>query len=133
MFRKTDREALKINKYGNIWKIKTNLNKFAILRLEVHTEEEMTIGDNILNTKTCGKILGLTITNSAYNKHISERCTQAKRALTKLYRFKNMHTIMKMHIIKSLVLPILEYSPIPTITLAKTQISRLQEKFRIKL
>ena len=70
LFRKTDTEALKINKYENIWKIKTNLNKLKILRLGAHREEEITIGDNILNTKASGKILGPTITNSGYNKYI---------------------------------------------------------------
>ena len=92
---------------------KTNLNKSTIA---TETEEEISIEDNILNTQTSGRILGHTISNTGYGKHIKERYIQVKGALTKLYRFKNVQAKIKIHLIKSLVLPVLQYPPIHTIT-----------------
>lgn len=127
LFKKTDREVSQINRYEEKWKIQTNINKFSILRLGAREEEEIITDEEALNTKTSGKILGLTITNSGYSKHIKERCAQANRALRKLYRFQTMQTKIKTQLIKSLVLPILEYPPIPIVSLSKTQISKLQK------
>ena len=44
-----------------------------------------------------------------------------------MFRFRNLDTRLKLHLVKALVIPILTYPPIPTHTLSKAAISRLQK------
>ena len=123
----TKREIERINSYERNWKIKTSINKFTIIRLGAMTNDPLLIDEDVYYTQNKGKMLGLTITTRGYNTHVNHRTQHAKRTLSKLYRFKNMPVKIKTHLIKTLVFPVLDYPPIPTHTLSKTQISKLQK------
>ncbi|MPC51788.1 hypothetical protein E2C01_045642 [Portunus trituberculatus] len=58
---------------------------------------------------------------------MTQRVVQAKSALTRLFRFRDLATGLKLQLIKALVLPILYYPPVPLHALSKTTISRLQK------
>lgn len=125
--RRTGREIENINIYEENWKIETNINKFTVIRLGSRKNEQIiTHNDNIYETTNKGKILGLNITSSGYNKHIEARKNQAIQTLTKLYRFQNMPTNIKVHLVKTLILPVLDYPPIPTHAMSQNQLSQLQ-------
>ena len=47
--------------------------------------------------------------------------------MQKLYRFREMPNKIKIHLIKTLILPLLDYPPIPIHTLSKTQIRKFQK------
>ena len=115
-----------LSKYEKQWRIKTNENKFTILRLGARTTEDIHANTNIYTIQSKGKTLGLHVTKTGYTEHITQRKQYANRMLSKLYRFYNMPTNIKLHLIKTLILPILDYPPIPTHNLSKTQISKLQ-------
>ncbi len=73
-----------------------------------------------------GTILGLHITQGGYQAHVTNRISYASLQLSKLYRFQSMPTKIKLHLIKTLIFPILDYHPISTHALSKTQLGRLQ-------
>ena len=123
----TQREIEKVNKFERNWKIKTNINKFTIIRLGGIQEDSLIIDDDIYNSQASGKILGLHVTTKGYYNHVTSKVQQAKAALSKLYRFTNMPTNIKTHLVKALILPVLDYPPIPTHSLSKSQLSRLQK------
>ncbi|XP_045105425.1 uncharacterized protein LOC123500936 [Portunus trituberculatus] len=62
-----------------------------------------------------------------YTSHVSQRVARAKSALARLYRFRDLATGLKLHLVKALVLPILSYPPVPLHALSRTAISRLQK------
>lgn len=123
---RTQREIERVNHFEKLWRIKTNTNKFKILRLGTRTGNDIVIDEEVIEFTNEGKVLGLTITTNGYAKHVDTRIIQAKRTLQKLYRFYTMPIHIKTHLVKTLVLPILDYPPIPTHTLSKTQIGKLQ-------
>lgn len=51
---------------------------------------------------------------------------RAKKALKKLWRFKDLPEGLKLHLIKALVLQVLTYPPVPTHAFSKAALSRLQ-------
>lgn len=120
------REIESQNHYERQWKIKTNSAKFTIVRLGSKHQEEIIADDDVHLTSNKGKILGLTITKQGYNEHIQNRRIIALRTLHQLYRFSHMSTKIKTQLVKTLILPILDYPPVPTHTLSKTQIRKLQ-------
>ena len=97
------------------------------MRLGANTREDIITNTDVHRTKYEGKMLGLNITNKGYAKHVLGRISYAKHNLSKLYRFYNMPLKIKTHLVKTLILPILDYPPIPTHALSKTQIKKLQK------
>lgn len=123
----TGREIENINVYEENWKIETNINKFTVIRLGARKNEQIiTHKDNIYETTHNGKILGLNISSSGYYQHIKVRKNQATQTLRKLYRFYEMPTKIKVHLVKTLILPVLDYPPIPIHAMSQNQISQLQ-------
>lgn len=127
MNRKTERDIEKINYFENKWKIKTNLNKFTPLRLGNTNGEPLVVDGDVVEFQGEGKTLGLKVTRTGYIKHIDDRRRRAMSSFIKLFRFKEMSTKIKTHLVKALVLPVLEYPPIPTHALSNRQVSRLQK------
>lgn len=125
--RQTEREILKVNDFEKKWRIKTNLTKFTPLHLGARITNPLIIDEDPIEFKSEGKCLGLLITINGYNKHIQDRNNKALAALKKLYRLQHMPEKIKIHLVKALVLPILEYPPIPTHALSQTQVSKLQK------
>ena len=89
----TEREIERINAFERNWKIKTSVNKFAIIRLGARRDDSLMIDNDIYYTQNTGKMLGLTITSRGYGSHIQQKVNQAKAVLAKLYKFKNMPLI----------------------------------------
>ena len=52
-------------------------------------------------------LLELSVSCRIYTDHVSQGVSKAKSALTKLYRFRDLATGLKLYLIKALVLPIL--------------------------
>lgn len=121
------REIERINNFEKTWKIKTNITKFTPLHLGARITTPLNVNDNPIEFKNIGKCLGLKITNTGYYKHITDRCNSASAALKKLNTLYNMPEKIKVHLVKALILPILDYPPIPIHAMSKTQISKLQK------
>ena len=126
MNRITERETERINDYEKKWKIKTNVLKFTPIPLGTHLYEDLIINEEAVEPQTSGRILGLKINTRGYTTHVSDRKGRAMAALIKIFRFRHMNTHIKLHLVKALVLPVLDYPPIPTHTLSKTQLKKLQ-------
>ena len=78
-----------------------------------------------------GKVLGLSLSRTGIIRHIKEICNKSKAALVELYRFDNLPTKIKTHLIKAFILPILHYPPIPLLNTSKTtqlKLQRIQNK-----
>ena len=124
---KTERAIKIINDYERKWKIKTNVNKFTPLHLGARITFPLNINDEDVELKNKGKCLGLSITKSGYYKHMQERKNIAVASLQKLYELYNMPERIKIHLVKALILPILDYPPIPIHTMSRNQLSKLQK------
>lgn len=55
------------------WKIKTNIDKFPIIRLGANRNVQIIIDQDAYMTQNQGRILGLKVTRQGYTKHIEER------------------------------------------------------------
>lgn len=124
--RETIRNINQINKFEEKWKITTNTTKFTVMRIGAKTHEDIITDTDTHRTQSQGRALGLKITNSGYTRHVQERRNLASHNLTKLKRFHQMPTKIKTHLVKALILPILDYPPVPIHALSNTQISTLQ-------
>lgn len=123
---RTTREIKYINDYEKRWRIKTNMTKFTPIRIGQKTGVPLTVDEEPVEFHTLGKALGLKITRTGYSRHIQERRGKAMSALIKLFRFRALPIRIKCNLVKTLVLPVLDYPPVPIHTLSKTQISKLQ-------
>ncbi len=108
-------------------KIKKNVHKFTPLHLAAKRTFPLHINEEEVQLKNKGKCLGLTITTSGYYKHIQQRKNIAGSALNKLYKLYNMPENIEIRLVKTLILPILDYPPIPIHTMSKNQTSKLQK------
>lgn len=113
MKRRTIRAIEEINEYEKKWKIKTNANKFQVLHISKHNPLPFIIAGRNINYSNSGKILGLKINKTGIIPHINERKNLATVALKKIKRFSKLNSKTKLHLYKALVLPHLEYPPIP--------------------
>ena len=109
------------------WKIKTNKEKFKIVPITVKKKNDIVIDGTQLEYATHAKVLGLTIGRTGITKHVEELVEKGRRTLKELYRFYNLPTNIKIHLIKAFIIPILQYPPIPLITISKTNTNKLQK------
>lgn len=123
---RTEREISIVNNYESKWKIKTNVNKFTPLGLGSRRNPPLYINGEETDFSNHGKSLGLHITNTGYTRHIRERKHQGEAALKKLYRFRHLPISIKVHLVKVMVIPTIDYPPIPMHTLSTTQLRKLQ-------
>lgn len=77
-------------------------------------------------TQTKGKVLGLTIGRTGITQHVYETHNKGKTALKEIRRFKSLPINIKLHLIKAYILPVLQYTPIPLVTLGKCNERKLQ-------
>ena len=124
--RRAERAIEDLNRYEARWKIQTNITKFSPLALGSRNNPPLEINGNQTEYRNGGKVLGLKINNRGYYSHVTERKQQGERALKKLFRFRNLPTKIKVHLVKAMVIPTLEYPPIPIHSLSKNQIIKLQ-------
>ena len=126
MVNRTVSEIQKINEFERLWKIKTNKNKFKIVPICVKKKFDITIDGNVIPYSNYGKVLGVKIGTSGYNKHIQETADKGKRALRELQRFYDLPHRIKLHLVKAFIRPILTYAPIPSITVSNSNLKKLQ-------
>lgn len=69
----------------------------------------------------------MTSNRRGIEPHIKNINNQALGALTDLRYFKSLPTNIQLHLIKTLVIPILQYPPIQLITTSITNMIRLQK------
>ena len=122
----TQREIATVNKYEEQWKIKTNINKFTPLHIACKTNEPLNINGREIPFCEEGTSLGLTISNG-YISHVKSRKIKADVALNKIYRLKGLPENIKIHLVKALILPIIQYPPIPLHAISDNQLSKLQK------
>ena len=122
-------EIEKINQYEKTWKIQTNVNKFTIVPIMRHMGNQGITLNNGINIQYKNKVnvLGLEIKRTGYAKGQENRIAQAKYQIRKIRRFHQLSTKTKSHLIKALILPILQYPITPTVTLSTTRIKTLQK------
>lgn len=125
--RSTGREIERINAFEEEWKIHTNINKFTVIPMATKRPADLLVDEELVDFSPHGTMLGLKISNRGYTTHITARVGQAKDALVKLYRFRDLDCKIKLHLVKALILPVLTYPPIPLHTMSRTAISRLQK------
>ena len=123
---RTAREIERINTYENMWKIKTNINKFQLLSVSSTKPKAVIANGNNIPFKNKIKILGLTLTTRGLSNHISQRKSQADHQLLKLKRFKKLDPKIKYRLYTTMIRPILEYPAIPTCVTSKAGIKKLQ-------
>ncbi len=120
------REIERVNKFEKKWKIRTNMTKFTLIPLAAKKTKDVIADGELLEFAGRGKILGMSINTQGYNKHVSDTVNKGKRALSELYKFKNLPSKLKLHLIRAYVLPILEYPVIPIATCSKAQLLKIQ-------
>lgn len=123
---RTGREIARVNAFEEEWRIRTNLNKFAVVPLATRNPAPLLVNEDPVDFSPRGRLLGLQISGRGYTSHVTNRVKQARRTLGALYRFRDLDRGLKLHLIKTLVIPVLTYPPVPIHALSRSVISRLQ-------
>ena len=118
---KLEREITRINTFEKRWKIKTNEDKFTIIPIAQYKTEQISINGKNLNTSKQGKFLGLKVQSTGLVGHATEKVKKGKTVMTNLTRFRNLTTKLKTTLVKTLLIPVLEYPPVPLCALSKAQ------------
>lgn len=87
------------------------------------------INDGQIPFSDCGKVLGVKIWTTGYNKHVHEISQKGKLALRELWRFYTLPHNIKPHLIKAFIRPQITYAPIPMVTISNTN---LKNYYKIK-
>ena len=83
-------------------------------------------GQTITHRKQC-RVLSHTVTSTGLIvKHVNDKKLKANLALTSLNRFWHFTERLKLYLVKTKILPILDYSPIPTHAASRTKMLELQ-------
>ncbi len=88
------------------------------------------MGKNI-NTSKDGKLLGLKLQVTGFTGHTADKIKKGKGILTKLRRFRNLTPKLKTTLVKTLLIPVIEYPPIPICSTSKTQKINMQKVLNI--
>ena len=124
---KVEREIERINKYERKWKIQTSEEKFKIVPLAQYKTKQITINDKNYNTSKDGKFLGLKLSVTGLSRHVTEKIKKGNGILGRLKRFRNLTPKIKTTLIKTLLIPVIEYPPIPLCSVAKTNKINMQK------
>ena len=121
------REASRLNHFERTWKIQTNIEKFTLVALGRKNPNDIQIEGNIIAHKQRCRILGHTLTSTGMIiQHVNSKIIQGTVALTSLRRFWHFPERLKLYLVKTKILPILDYSPIPTHMASRTRMLQLQ-------
>ena len=130
--RKTEREINRINQFENLWKLKTNRNKFKLLSISLEKPEPVRIDGTIINVAQEITVLGFILRRTGFNKHIHSRLGIANGTLIKFKIFRKLKPRMKCHQFKSLIRSVLEYPNTPQCLMSETNKDKFQ-KFQNKV
>lgn len=123
---KVEREISRINRFEKTWKIKTSEEKFKIIPIAQYKTQPIIINNKQINTSKEGKLLGLKLRSTGMVGHATEIVRKGKGIVTKLQRFRQLTPRLKTTLVKTLLIPVLEYPPIPLCSLSKTQKLKIQ-------
>lgn len=126
MVRKVEREIERISHFERKWKIKTSEEKFKILPIAQIKSQKIKVNGKELETNKSGKLLGLNTTTRGFVTHITKTINKGKGILSQIRRFSNLTPRLKTILIKTLLIPVLEYPSIPICMASPTQKRKMQ-------
>jgi len=125
--RRTKKAIQQVNDYEKKWRIKTNIKKFQVIKINRRLSEPIKIGNDTLEYSTKGTALGLQITSNGFSSQVGHRKAIALRNLNRLFRFRDLTSRIKRKLYLAYVRPALLYPVIPLHALSRTSISQLQK------
>lgn len=123
---KVEREIERISKFERKWKIKTSEEKFKIIPIAQRKPMKIKVNGKEIETSTAGKLLGLNITSSGFVGHIRQTINKGYGILSQLRRFSNLTPKIKTTLVKTLLIPVMTYPPIPLCMASPTQKRQMQ-------
>ena len=123
---KVEREIDRINKFEKKWKIRTNQDKFKLIPIAQRKTKSIVVNNREIEHSKEGKVLGLTIQTNGISGHTAKVKNKGNAVIANLRRFVNLTPKLKLTLIKTLLLPIIEYPVIPLCTTSLTQKRKLQ-------
>ncbi len=127
MTAKVERAIDRINRYEKKCNIKTSEEKFKIIPMAQYKTKQFTINGKNIDTSKEGKLLGLKLQRTGLIGHVTDKIQKGKGILSKLKRFNNLTPKLKTTLVKTLLLPVIEYPPIPLCSISKTQKINMQK------
>ena len=122
----TQRAITQINQFENRWKIKTNTSKFTLIPISYRPSTPVTINNLTIPFSSAGSVLGLTISSTGYQSHVTKNVNTAQTRLSKLYRFRNLSTNNKRKLYNAYIDSALLYPTVPLHAIAPSNLLRLQ-------
>ncbi len=123
---KVEREIERINKFERKWKIRTSEEKFKIIPLAQLKTNKIKVNGKDIETSKGGKLLGLNISITGYVGHITKTINKGNAILSQLRRFSNLTPQTKATLVKTLLIPVMEYPSIPICRASNTQKRKMQ-------
>ncbi len=123
---KVEREIERINRYEKQWKIKTSQDKFKLIPIGQFQTKTIVVNGREINNSKEGKVLGLKLQSNGITGHVANIKNKGNAVMAKLRRFSNLTPKLKTTLVKTLLLPILEYPVIHLCISSKTQKKKLQ-------
>ncbi len=90
-------------------KTKTREEKFKRLPIAQYKTETIRINGKEIENNVSGKVLGLTISRTGFIGPIARTIKESKPILSQLKTFNKLTQKMKTTIVKTLLIPVLEY------------------------
>ncbi len=116
-----ERDIERINKFERKWKIKTSEEKFQIIPIAQLNTKKIIVNNKEIETSKSGKLLVLNISTTGLVGHISRTIKKGNGILTQLRRFSKLSAKMKTTLIKTLLIPVMKYPPIPLCMASRSQ------------
>jgi len=123
---KVEREIERINKFERKWKIRTSEEKFKIIPIAQLKSKKIIVNGKEIETCNNGKLLGLNINATGFIGHITNTINKGRGILSQLRRFNNLTPKLKTTLVKTLLIPVLEYPTIPICMASLSQKRKLQ-------
>ncbi len=115
---KVEREIERINKFERMWKIKMSEEKFKIIPIAQHKTYRIVVNEKERETSKTGKLLGLNISATGFVGRIIKTIKKGNGILTQI-RFGKLSAKMKTTLIKTLLIPTMEY-PLISVCMASS-------------
>ncbi len=110
------------------WKIKTSEEKLEIIPIAQYKTKPIVINNKEISTSKGGKFLGLKLQSTGIVGHHCANVKNKENALlTKLRRFTNLTPKLKSILVKALLIPMLEYPPVPICAASKHKNSQCKQ------
>ncbi len=122
---KVERE-IEIIKYERKWKIQSSEDKFKIIPIAQLKTKRIKVNRKEIGAVTIGKFLGLRLQSRGIIGHCNNARNKGNAVLTRLRKFRNLSPKIKTTLVKTLLIPILEYPPIPVCAISLTQKRAMQ-------